>query len=81
MVQIIAKRGSMTLTYKTSFDGDSYKLDFLSVNGGKNISRKSDAVEKSCGIDKDVKNLMVKTFFPLMPNNRHPFWQNLANNK
>ena len=55
MVQIIAKRGSMTLTYKTFFDGDSYKLDFLSVKGAKSISRKPDALEKPCGIDKDVK--------------------------
>lgn len=77
IVQIIATRGSKKLSYKTSFDGDLYQLDFLSIKGQQNVSKKPDSLKKPCGVNEEVKKNMVKNFLPLMPSNRHSFWQNL----
>lgn len=43
-----------------------------------NISKKPPSSEKPCGINKAVKETMVKTFKPLMPANRIVFWKDLS---
>ncbi|KAJ8683723.1 hypothetical protein QAD02_019515 [Eretmocerus hayati] len=77
MVLVTATRGSLKLQYKTAFDSVTHELDFLKEKVAKDVSKKPEALQKPLGVDKLVKESMLKNFISLVPLHRQSFWRNL----
>lgn len=80
MSEILFKKGSLCLFYKTDFTADYIQLEYLK----KTIAKKGFTVHvqktEARGITDERKNNIIQRLGPLMPANRMLFWQSLATN-
>ena len=53
MVQHLATRKSTNLEYKTSFDGATYKLDYLTKKFLQNMHKPVDKLQEPCGVSRN----------------------------
>lgn len=79
MVQVVFKRESLQLEYKTAYDSpNSIKLSFLQNKFvKKNKIPKPLTKTKLRGVNKEKQVEIMTKLIPLMPKNRHTFWENL----
>jgi len=77
IVMVRFVKGSFCLGYKTDFEEDIIKLDFLQKSALKNMVNYPDYEKSQRGIQISKKQEIIKALVPYMPNNRRQFWQNL----
>ncbi|XP_039288678.1 uncharacterized protein LOC111055158 isoform X2 [Nilaparvata lugens] len=78
MVQVSFSRGSLSLKYKTSFEGEQTTLKFLKVKHEKNQTVPAPTTRCTPrGVNAAKKDGILTKLLPLMPGNRKAFWLGL----
>ncbi|KAF6209662.1 hypothetical protein GE061_015411 [Apolygus lucorum] len=82
MVEVVATRGKLTLSYRTRFTSDeTHVMDFTKKKlTKKNIVKRPNSIPNLRGISTNRKSQITQNLLELMPENRRPFWVNLVEN-
>lgn len=80
MSEILFKKGSLCLFYKTDFTADYIQLEYLKKTVAKKGFTAHVQKTEARGITDERKNNIIQRLGPLMPPNRLLFWQSLATN-
>lgn len=78
IVQITCSRGKNTIMYKTEFSGPDIELNFLNAKSFKSGIPEPTVKTECRGVTLERKQNLLHKLRPILPENRIPFWENLA---